>query len=91
MWNHNTRVIICRYENGHQKEIELRDHKILTILGATVNIISGRGGGSYMTKLKRTGVIAIPTNQNELQDTLDLLSSPHTIWVFHYPTIMVWN
>ena len=44
-----------------------------------------------MTKLIRTGVIAITMNKNDLQYTLDLLSSPHTIWVFHYPTIMVWN
>ena len=79
------------YKNGHQKEIELRAHNILTIPGAIVNIISGRGGGSYMTKLIRTGVIAITMNKNDLQYTLDLLSSPHTIWVFHYPTIMVWN
>lgn len=35
-----------------------------------------------MTKLIRTGVTTITTNLNELQDTLDLLSSPHTIWCF---------
>lgn len=37
-------MVKWRFKNGHQDNIELRDHNLLTILSSTVNTI----GGKYM-------------------------------------------